>query len=139
MAKEDQHKNEGKFELDSLNQFDSLLLQTIDEIIQYCLGETNTQLIYKHLERKHCPRQEIPKNLEIFTMEFENLIGSGRGQILGAAKILLNEIVKTLCMKLEISFNKNSTGYFPEQIRNLKEIYIQQKAIHREQKSEARA
>jgi hypothetical protein len=107
------------------------LLQTIDEIIRYGLGETNTQLIYNHLEKKHCPRQEIPKNLEIFTTEFENLIGSGRGQILGAAKILQNEIVKTLCTKLEISVNKNSTGYFPEEIRNLKEIYTSKKLFIR--------
>lgn len=116
--------------MDSLNHFDSLLLQTIDEIFRYCLGETNTELIYNHLEKKHCPRQEIPKNLDIFTMELANLIGTGKGQILGAAKIMENAIVEALCTKLEISFGENSAGYFPDQIKNLKEIYAQQKTIH---------
>jgi hypothetical protein len=62
--------------MDSSNDFDHILLQTIDEIVRYCLGEINAQLIYNHLERKNCPRQEIPKKLDIFTTEFENLIGS---------------------------------------------------------------
>jgi hypothetical protein len=109
--------------MDSLNDFDHILLQTIDEIVRYCLGEINAQLIYNHLERKNCPRQEIPKKLDIFTTEFENLIGSGRGQILGAAKILQNEIVKTLCTKLEISYSEKNAGYCPDQVKNLKEIY----------------
>lgn len=115
--------------MDNSDTFDCLLLQTIDETVRYCLGEINTQLIYNHLEKKDCPLQEIPKKLDIFTREFENLIGAGKGQILGAAKILENSIVKTLCTKLEISLSENSTGYFPNQIRNLKEIYTRQ-AIH---------
>jgi hypothetical protein len=122
--------------LDKLDYFDSLLLQTIDETVRYCLGETNTQLIYNYLEKKHCPRQDIPKNLDIFTTEFENLIGPGKGQILGAAKIMENSMVKALCTKLEINLSGNSSGYFPDQVRNLKEIYTQQKAIHPKPNSE---
>jgi hypothetical protein len=122
--------------LDNSDHFDSLLLQTIDETVRYCLGETNAQLIYNYLEKKQCPRQDIPKNLAIFTMEFENLIGSGKGQILGVAKIMENAIVKALCTKLEIKLNENSPSYFPAQISHLKEIYTQQKAIHPKPESE---
>lgn len=120
--------------MDNLDHFDSLLLQTIDETIRYCLGETNTELIYNHLEKKHCPQKEIPKNLDIFTTEFENLIGPGKGQILGAAKIMENAMVKAFCAKLEINLSENSPGYFPDQIRNLREIYTQQKANSSEAK-----
>ena len=115
--------------MDNSDLFDSLLLQTIDETVRYCLGEINTQLIYNHLEKKHCPLQEIPKKLDIFAMEFENIIGAGKGQILGAAKILESAIVNALCTKLGISLGENSIGYFPDQIRNLKEIYRHQ-TIH---------
>lgn len=111
-------------------------MQAIDETIRYCLGEINTQLIYDYLEKKQCPRSDIPKNLDVFTAELENLIGPGKGQILGAAKIMEKAIIKVLCAKLEINLSENSPSYFPDQIRNLKETYTQQKFIHSKPKSE---
>jgi hypothetical protein len=109
-----------------LDEFERLLLQAIDETIRYCLGDINAQIFYNYLEKKDCPIQEIPKKLDVFVMELENLVGLGRGQILGPAQILKKEILKAFCAKLGINYEVGP-DYLPEQIRKLKEIYSQRK------------
>jgi hypothetical protein len=111
--------------LNDLDDFDSLLLQAIDQTIRYCLGDVNAQLIYNYLEKKDCPQQDIPKKLDVFVTEFENIVGFGRGQILATAQIIEEAILKAFCTKLEIDCNENNTRYFPEQIKKLKETYNQ--------------
>jgi hypothetical protein len=61
------------------------------------LGEVNSQLIYNYLERKGVSKQDIPKKLDAFVMEFEDVVGFGRGQILGAAQIMEEAILKAFC------------------------------------------
>jgi hypothetical protein len=109
--------------LSSTSKFDALLLESVDETIRYCLGDVNAQLIYSYLERKGIPKQDIPKNLDAFVMEFENVVGFGRGQILGAAQILEEAILKAFCVKLKIAYTEGGSRYFPDQIRRLKETY----------------
>ena len=108
------------------DDFDRFLLQVINETLQYCLGETNINLIYRYLEEKQCARNDIPKNIDFFTDEFEKIVGSGRGQMIGAAKIIEDAITKMMCTKLEINYLDIKMGYFPDQVRKLKEIYTQQ-------------
>jgi hypothetical protein len=109
--------------LSSTGEFDALLLESVDETIRYCLGDVNAQLIYSYLERKGIPRQDIPKKLDAFIIEFENVVGFGRGQILGAAQILEEAILKAFCAKLKIAYTEAGSRYFPDQIRRLKETY----------------
>ena len=115
--------------MDDLEGFEILLLETIDKTFNYCLGETNTKLIYNYLEQKHCPKKEIPKMLDFFSDELEKIVGSGRGQMMGAAKILENTIIEELCRRMEIREDYKTSGYFPDQVRRLKERYIQQKNV----------
>jgi hypothetical protein len=107
--------------LNDIDEFDRLLLQAIDETIRYCLGDINSQLIYNYLERKGISKQDIPKKLDAFVIEFENVVGFGRGQILGAAQIMEEAILKAFCIKLKISYVDNGSRYFPDQIRKIRE------------------
>ena len=109
--------------MNNTSEFDTLLLQAIDETIRYCLGDINAQLIYNYLERKGIPKKEIPKKLDDFVMEFENVVGFGRGQVLGAAQIIEEAILKAFCNKLKINYVETGSRYFPYQIKMIKETY----------------
>ena len=107
-----------------MDNFDAVLLQVIDETIGYCLGEVNSQIIYRYLEEKGCPKHEIPRKLDVFAETLEDLVGTGRGMILGGALILEKEIVEALCKKLGVEYSEVvGSGYFPEQCKKLKEIH----------------
>ena len=106
-----------------MTTFNDKLLQVIDETIVFCLGNTNANLIYEYLEKKGYPKQEIPENLDVFSDTLEKLVGVGRGQILGASIIMENAILSEFCKKLGIDFKEVGPGYFPSQIKKLKEIY----------------
>jgi len=86
------------------------------------------------MERKGCPKQEIPNRLDFFDETLEKLIGRGRGQILGVASILENSILKELCKKLEVKYDEIGPGYFPEQCSRLKDIYLRTKSSRYSQK-----
>lgn len=109
--------------LNDTSDFDTLLLQAIDETIRYCLGDINAQLIYNYLERKGILKKEIPQRLDDFVMEFENVVGFGRGQVLGAAQIIEEAILKAFCTKLKINYVETGSRYFPYQIKMIKETY----------------
>ncbi|MEM3703343.1 MAG: hypothetical protein QXX79_02830 [Candidatus Bathyarchaeia archaeon] len=106
-----------------MDDFDKLLIQAIDKVMKYSLGEVNTMIIYEYFEKRSCPITDIPKNLEFFSMEMRRLLGSGRGQILGAAPILEKTILKSLCQKLGISCEIAGPVNFAEYVRKLKESY----------------
>jgi hypothetical protein len=105
---------------EKLDKFDELLLKTIDKTMRYVLGERNTLIIYDCLEESSCPMQEIPRRLNLFSAVLRNLLGTGRGQMLGASAILEDAIVKSLSLELGIQAEKESTA-FEDRIRNLKE------------------
>jgi hypothetical protein len=105
-----------------LDEFDEMLLKIIDNTIRYVLGDYNSLIIYNYLERNSCPIKEIPTNLDLFSAELRNLIGVGRGQILGAPIILENAIVKALASELGLKPENEST-VFEDRIRRLKERY----------------
>jgi hypothetical protein len=110
-----------------VDNFDSELLKVIDETIAFCLGEINMHILYQYMERKGVPKQEIPNRLEVFAESLENLVGTGRGQILGAAQILENAILKGLSKRVAIKYDEAVPGYFPEKCRRIKEMYLRTK------------
>lgn len=105
---------------ETLDKFDESLLKIIDKTMRYVLGERNTLIIYDRLEESSCPMQEIPRRLGLFSAVLRNLLGTGRGQMLGASAILEDAIVKALSLELGLKPEKESTA-FEDRIRSLKE------------------
>ena len=106
------------------NKFDTLLLISIDETLNYVLGEINAAIIYRYLEAKDCTKEELPQKLEFFSLTLRDLIGNGRRQMLGAASVLEATIAETFAKKLETSFDETLPINFPEYIRQLKQKYL---------------
>ena len=118
----EERKVERPNRLESMEEFDRVLLKIIDETIRYVLGERNTLIIYNSLEENSCPMHEIPKRLDLFSAVLRNLVGTDRGQMLGASAILEDAIVKALSSELGLKPEREST-VFEERIRRLKERY----------------
>ena len=108
-----------------LDQFDEILLETIDKTLRYVLGDRNALIIYDYLEKSSCPRQDIPTKLDLFSEKIRDLLGTSRGQILGAPTILEDTIVEALSHELGLS--PENGVVFRERIRRLKETYNSQK------------
>jgi len=110
-----------------LDEFDELLLQAIDHVMGTIFGKMNTNIIYDYLRKKGCPRHEIPRKPEMFSMELRNILGCGRGQILGTASVLEEAILKAFCAKLKIEFDKGSLASFAERVKSLRKVYDDRK------------
>jgi hypothetical protein len=109
-----------------LDQFDAVLLKTIDDVFTELVGETNAKIIYDYLEKKSCPISEICQKPEVFSMELRVLMGTGRGQMLGSAAILEQTVLKVLCSEMGIAYNPKRTD-FPDYVEELREAYKQRK------------
>jgi hypothetical protein len=106
-------------------KFDELLLMAIDETMNYVLGEANTAIVYRYLEANSCTREEIPRKLEFYSSAIRDLIGNGRGQMLGAACILEETIAEAFALKLGKSFGEEHPFDFPGYVKRLKQTYLQ--------------
>ena len=89
------------------NEFDKLLLSTIDETIRYVMGEVNALIIFNHIKENYCTVEDIPKNLKFFSYALRDLIGPGRTQMLGASFILEETIAEVFTKKIGRKFGKN--------------------------------
>jgi hypothetical protein len=107
----------------TVNDFDRLTVQVVDETIKYCLGEANANLICNYLEEQDYPLTEIPLKPERFSEELRNLLGFGSRHVLGAPSILEESILEILCEKLGIGYSVEKPPDFPKQIRKLRERY----------------
>ena len=105
-----------------MDTFDEKLLQSVDKTLKYVLGDINAGIIFDYLEKKGCTLNEIPAKLDLFSMELENLVGSGKGQFLGVAPILEEAILKSLSAELKIEFDNKSPGSFASHVERLREI-----------------
>jgi hypothetical protein len=109
--------------METLDEFDYLLLRVIDETLRYALGDINTQIIFDYLEKNSCPFLEIPRKLDVFSIGLRNLVGTGRGQILGAGPILEKTIAEIFCRKLGMEFNESGPIALADYVKNLKEAH----------------
>jgi hypothetical protein len=108
----------------SVNDFDNLLVQVIDETVKYCLGEVNASIIYNYLEQRNLPLNEIPNKPELFSAELRNILGFGSRQILCAASVLEETILEMLCKKLQIKLDYQKPVNFPLQLKKLRAPYL---------------
>ena len=106
-----------------MDKFDDLLLQVIDKNIRYIFGDINAGVIYDYLEKQGCAFQEIPAKPNTFSMALRKMLGSGRGQVLGAAPILEEAILEALCDELKIRFDKQSAESFADHVKKFRRIY----------------
>jgi hypothetical protein len=107
-------------------EFEVILLKTIDEVLVDVLGEINKQIIYDYLEKKSCPMLQIYDRLDVFSAELRILLGSGRGRILGSAPILEETILRVLCRNIGVTYD--STKPFLSYVKELKEKFNQRKS-----------
>lgn len=106
-----------------MGTFDDLLLKVIDRTLRYTFGDINAGIIYNYLEKKECSVHEIPTKLNIFSEELRNILGSGRGQLLGTAPILEEAILELLCAEMKAKFDSHNPASFAKQVEKLREIY----------------
>jgi hypothetical protein len=106
-----------------LDKFDDLLLQVIDKTVRYVFGDVNAGIIYEYLQKNGCALHEIPTKPSAFSMGLRKILGSGRGQLLGAAPILEEGILEALCAELKIKVDMQSATCFADHIKKLRRVY----------------
>lgn len=114
-----------------MDEFDDLLLRTIDKTIRNVFGDRNAGIIFDYLEKSGCPMREIPTKPNKFSVELRKVLGSGRGQILGAAPILEETILEVLCAKLKIKVDMQGATCFADRIKILRRICDQKEGPRR--------
>ncbi len=84
-----------------------MLLDVIDKVFKYSLGEENTKIVFDYLDKKSCSKTEIPQRLPLFSLELrkvmdseESRIGRSRASVQGSALIIEQTIVRMLCLRL---------------------------------------
>jgi adenylate kinase family enzyme len=100
-----------------------MLSRAIDKTLRYVVGDINTAVIYSYLEKRGCRSNEIPAKPNEFSTELRKILGSGRGQILGAASILEETIVENLSAELQIYLDNPRLAQFADNIKKLREAY----------------
>ncbi len=106
-----------------MEEFDELLLRVIDKIVRCVFGDVNAGIIYDYLGKNGCPMREIPTKPSQFSVELRKILGSGRGQLLGAAAILEEVIIEALCAELKIKVDVHSATCFADNIKKLRRAY----------------
>jgi hypothetical protein len=106
-----------------LDEFDKLLNWAIEKTISYIFGDINAQVIYSYLEKKECGLKQIPAKLTLFSVELRRILGTGRGQLLGAAPILEEAILETLCSEMQIKFDESEGKSFADRVERIRESY----------------
>jgi hypothetical protein len=109
--------------LQTVDDFDKLMVQVTEETIKYCLGDANASIILSYLEERGCPVSEISIRPERFSMELRSIMGFGRRQIPGAVTILEETIFEILCKKVGTNFEFEKPINFPHQVRKLRDLY----------------
>lgn len=98
----------------SVEEFEKILLETIDEGMVQVFGNTSTGVIYDYLKGNHkLSKEDIPENLEVFSFSLEKMFGFGA--------ILLEKLVlKKLYKKLGLKYEEKKGYKFLDYIKELK-------------------
>lgn len=89
-----------------MKKFNELLSETMDDTLRKVFGKSNSNLIYRLVERHlSLKRSEITEKIDDFCAFLEKLLGSERAQIIQATSL------KRLCLKLKREYEEVET-YF---------------------------
>lgn len=92
----------------------SVLSAAVDETLNYVFKEPGAEAIYSFLENKcHLQRNEIPEKPGVFSKSLKRLLGS-------AAPVIESMIVKNLCLKFGIEFEKKAGFEFADYLMELR-------------------
>ena len=97
-----------------MEDIDGLLLDTIDEVLRYVLGDKSTDRFFEYLERRSCLKSEIPSKLDLFSSELRIILsdkpygGRFTDRISGVGKMAIMErtIARLLYRKLGKKFKE---------------------------------
>ena len=105
-----------------MDEFDEVLVRTIDKTFRCVLGNRNALVVYRYLEKVSCPIRETPRKLDVFSKALRDLLGTGRGQILGVSSVLEDAIVVALSSELGVKPD-GKLRVFEDRVRRMKEKY----------------
>ncbi|MEM1540797.1 MAG: hypothetical protein QXJ07_05390 [Candidatus Bathyarchaeia archaeon] len=113
----------------SLDEFDKILLEVIDETLRYSLGEKTVEIFYDYLRRKGFPLRSIPQNTEFFFNELRSVLEFDGQRFhtvspLGIVSLLERTIVEILCKKFGVKFEEKGPILFSEWVDKLREVYL---------------
>jgi hypothetical protein len=96
------------------NEFDKLLLETIDNSLKDLFTENAASAIYAFLESNYTlNRQEIPEKLDVFTEGLHRFLSTG-------AFTVERVILENLCSNLKLESQLNQKSDFKKSITKLK-------------------
>lgn len=102
---------------------DRLIIEVVDEVLNYCLGTANARVIYNYLKKRNYSLDKIPRMPELFSEELRNILGFGNRQILCAPSILEEQVLEILYKKLGKCQSVEKPPNFPKHIRKLREDF----------------
>ncbi len=106
---------------DAMNNFDVMLLDSIDEILKSRFRELGASRVYRYLKKhSNMTLEELAENPEVFSMHFENLLRS-------AGESMERDIIENWYSKLGLTFVENWGHSFADYVRDLKKNLPKQK------------
>jgi len=104
----------GRMLMKKKNQFDKMLIKSIDEAIKEIFGETGARIIYDYLQHNHSlNREEIPERLKDFERGLEKILGSG-------AWVMERTALNNLYLNFGLEYRNKENYSFANHIGTLK-------------------
>lgn len=89
------------------------MLEAVDEGLQQILGDSGRKATYFHLQLMYSlTREDIPNNPAVFASGLEKIFGVG-------AKVIEESIIKSLCCKLGIKYEKKKGTRFGDYLQDI--------------------
>lgn len=89
------------------------MLEAVDEGLLQILGDSDRKATYFHLQHMYSlTREDIPNNPAVFASSPEKIFGVG-------AKVIEESIVKSLCYKLGIKYEKKKNARFVDYLQDI--------------------
>ncbi len=119
-----------------LEEFNEILVETVDETLRYLLGDRTVEIFYEYLRRKGFTMSDIPHDPDFFfdelraVLEFED---SGmrfrRVSGIGIVSILERTIIEILCKKFGLEFNEKGPIIFSEWVEKIRDAYLKRSKL----------
>ena len=105
-----------------LNKFNSAVIQSIEETIEYIFGENTKDTFFKTLSLNGCKKKDIPIEPRLFRdtvhLAFPSFVNT-------PVPLFLRNILKRICENLYLEYNIESSFHFVPYYYELQETYLQ--------------